>query len=1163
MTIEKIITKSGVVLLVEKRVTDDGVKVRLRMESHEKCVLHWGLRHHRQGPWQMPPRSVWPEGSRAFDQVAVQTPFTGQEGATQITFRLGRAFDFSLIDFVLYFPEEGRWDNNYGRNYRIRIPTPGRSSLSPIQMLRSEIRQEMISHEHAYRLDNEGQLAFAVSKDKDRFHVTLVTDISGPLALHWGVAKRSRYEWLLPPSSILPVGTTMFQNKAAETLFVDHAGYRRLRLEVSEEEIPMGISFVLKQIDTGRWLKDNGRNFYIQIVVPREYGASLGDPRLAGLADDIIEKEMSRNSWTLMHRFNLCYDLLDKVRNNPEGLALIFVWLRFSAIRQLDWQRNYNTKPRELSHAMDRLTLKLSDCYSNEPGDRAFIRVMLGTMGRGGEGQRVRDEVLNIMHRHHIKEVSGHFMEEWHQKLHNNTTPDDVVLCEAYLEFLRTNGDLDLFYKRLEEGGVTKERLESYERPIKSDPDFVPHLKEALIGEFEHFLGILKGVHSGADLGTAIHAARHLFDEEMHGLMDFVWSHRDGRGVSVCTLVEKITEGRRRLAGRFREDPDNVRNLLFLDLSLEDFLRVVVERNLHLELSGDQLVELIGMVLENLCLSNADEELGHCLRHWGLLREMPRFGKEWSLQAEAVFDRLGRALGSFVDYYYKLLQPKAEFLGRAFHADTWAIALFSEEVVRGRPAFVLSMLLHQLDRILRKSAKLGHWQVISPGRGMGQVEVVTALRSVQGRRFAHPTVIVADKIAGDEEIPERVTAVVTPDVTDIVSHVAIRARNAHVLFATCYDPEVLGQLKSLSGHSIKLSVNAAGDVIFEEGPAEMVDTAPRILRVPQPISRPAFTAHAIPASHFNEKIVGGKSLNLRRLHGKFPEWIGLPASVAVPFGVFEMVLAEEKNRGVAKPYEELIRRIDEDTNKASAEVLGELRKTVLALKAPDELVSSLHNVMAEAGLALPENRDDAWMCIKRVWGSKWNERAYLSRRARGIPHEDLFMAVLIQEVVEADYSFVIHTVNPFTGRRDEIYAEAVLGLGETLVGNYPGRALRFTCKKGEGEPELLAFPSKSVGLFGSGLIFRSDSNGEDLAGYAGAGLYDSVMLPSSRKVSLDYTGERLVQEEDFRRDFLVAVADIGAMVERHLGSPQDIEGAYSKGRYYVVQTRPQVGIGRE
>ncbi|MBW2329335.1 MAG: hypothetical protein JRF30_00005, partial [Deltaproteobacteria bacterium] len=670
MMVEKIITKSGVVLLVEKRIIDEGVEVCLRMEQDEKCLLHWGLSRHTGAPWQIPPRALWPEGTRAFGGTAVQTPFSSRNNEGRIVIRLDHPPNLSLVAFCLFFPVENRWDNNHGKNY------------------------------------------------------------------------------------------------------------------------------------------------YIKLRKPKE--TVLEAPGVSGLADQIIEKEMSRNSWTLMHRFNLCYDLLDKVRNNVEGLALIFVWLRFSAIRQLDWQRNYNTKPRELSHSMDRLTLNLADRYTKEPGEQEFIRLILTTMGRGGEGQRVRDEVLNIMHRHHIKEVSGHFLEEWHQKLHNNTTPDDIVICEAYLEFLRSDGNLNLFYKRLEQDSVTKKRLQSYERPIRSHPDFIPHLKEALIPDFEHFLGILKAVHSGTDLGTAIHAARYLFDAEMHGLMDFIWRHQDGQEISVCTLVEKITEARRRLTGRFKEDSNNVRDLLFLDLSLEDFLRIVVERNLHLKLSGDQLVELIGMVLENLCFSNDDDEFAHCLRHWARLMEVPRFGREWSLQAEAVLDRLGRALGVFIDYYYRLFQPKAEFLGMAFHADTWTITLFSEEVVRGRPAFVLSMLLRQLDPILRQSAELGHWQVISPGRGTGQVEVVATLKSVQGRSFARPTIIVTDKVAGDEEIPEMVTAVITPDVTDIVSHVAIRARNAQVLFATCYDPEIIRQLKSLNRHSLKLSVNAAGDVMFEE-----------------------------------------------------------------------------------------------------------------------------------------------------------------------------------------------------------------------------------------------------------------------------------------------------------------------------------------------------------
>jgi alpha-glucan, water dikinase len=179
----------------------------------------------------------------------------------------------------------------------------------------------------------------------------------------------------------------------------------------------------------------------------------------------------------------------------------------------------------------------------------------------------------------------------------------------------------------------------------------------------------------------------------------------------------------------------------------------------------------------------------------------------------------------------------------------------------------------------------------------------------------------------------------------------------------------------------------------------------------------------------------------------------------------------------------------------------------------------------------------------------------------GIRDEDLFMSVLIQPVIGADYAFVIHTVNPSTNNPDELYAELVLGLGETLVGNYPGRALGFVWDKRAERARLSSFPSKSVGLYGAGLIFRSDSNGEDLAGYAGAGLYDSVLLNPPRPRQLDYSEEPLLWDEPLRDGMLRAIANIGLTIEKALDSAQDIEGAVAGGEYFVVQTRPQVGAG--
>jgi hypothetical protein len=66
----------------------------------------------------------------------------------------------------------------------------------------------------------------------------------------------------------------------------------------------------------------------------------------------------------------------------------------------------------------------------------------------------------------------GGMMEEWHQKLHNNTSPDDVVICEALLAYLRSGLDISAYWDTLHAQGITRERLASFDRAIRSEPHF-------------------------------------------------------------------------------------------------------------------------------------------------------------------------------------------------------------------------------------------------------------------------------------------------------------------------------------------------------------------------------------------------------------------------------------------------------------------------------------------------------------------------------------------------------------------------------------------------------------------------------------------------------------------------------------------------------------------
>lgn len=1158
---QEVFSAAGAPLVVTTTNGSDRYQITLDLKTAADAVLHWGVAPRPGAAWRCPPRDWWPEGTVPVDAAAVRTPFArgaGQEG--KLTIPLAELPPRGGLAFVLHLPRENRWVKNGTSDFYVELPRGDKAPPPPEEALRRWAPEAGSCQ--VFPLHSGDRVAAGVRAGAERLRVTLVTDAEAPVLLHWGVAEKRRHEWKLPPEETWPAGTTPFDDQAVQTPLVEREGLRWLELTFRRPQAgagPRGLHGVLFQPATGTWLKTAGGDLFVPL-----FQEAAVDSRLPGqlleLADEIIEAETGRNSWTLMHRFQLAHDLLGRAQDDPEALALLFAWLRYSAIRQLDWQRNYNTKPRELAHAQDRLTQRLAAVWHKHPAGspgRGWARLTLTTLGRGGDGQRVRDEILHIMHRNHLKEVAHTFIEEWHQKLHNNTTPDDVAICEAYLAFLTSGGRTEQFYRTLEQGGVTRARLQGFERPIRSDPHYYPDRKDALVRDFENFLRILKSVHAGTDLETAAAAARGRLDAAGQQQLDQLLGSRHRLGG--LDLTRAVVGLRRTLAARLGQAGDDAsrRDLLFLDLALEETLRGAIERQDLSRLGRDDLLEFVRTALENVCLSLGGDEITCCARHWNALLAMPRTSTDWALQAQAALERTARWVQGFTDALHHSLQPRAEALGEAFGVDSWVVPLFSEEIIRGGPVFALSRLLRCLDPLLRKAAGLGGWQIVSPGQVQGRVRRTARLLPLQAERFAEPTVLVSDEVSGEEEIPEGVTAVLTTAMPDLVSHVAVRARNARVLMATCYDQGKFAQLQQWEGRLVTLRVTPSGDVEVTESSGAAAAPAAEA-RPARPLALPARLPSerwVLTAAEFTRDLVGGKSLNLQGLRGRLADGIELPRSLALPFGVFERVLADAANRAVAAAYEALLAQVTE----APEQHLPRVRELVLGLQVPPALQAAVQDAWRQTGL--PEVPwEKAWRSILRVWASKWNERAYFSRRARGVPHEHLVMAVLVQQVVPADYAFVLHTANPLSGSRDEVFGEVVLGLGETLVGNYPGRALGFLCRKANLELRLVSYPSKNIGLFGTGVIFRSDSNGEDLEGFAGAGLYDSFLAVEPQARTLDYAQERLVGDPGFREELLRTLARIGIAVEQQLGAPQDIEGAVAHGRYHVVQTRPQVGL---
>ncbi|GAY36295.1 hypothetical protein CUMW_021230 [Citrus unshiu] len=1030
-------------------------------------------------------------------------------------------------------------------------------ALTPVELFvkaTEEQEGDSMLNKKIYKLADK-ELLVLVHKPGGKTKIHLATDFKEPLILHWALSKKAG-EWLAPPPSVLPAGSVSLSG-SVETTFTTSSladlPYQVQSIEIEiEEEGYVGMPFVLQS--GGNWIKNKGSDFYVDFSyeskqVQQDFGDGKGTAK--ALLEKIAGLEIEAQK-SFMHRFNIAADLILEAKEAGElGFAGILVWMRFMATRQLIWNKNYNVKPREISKAQDRLTDLLQNVYISNPEYREIVRMILSTVGRGGEGdvgQRIRDEILVIQRNNNCK---GGMMEEWHQKLHNNTSPDDVIICQALIDYIKSDFDIGAYWKTLNDNGITKERLLSYDRAIHSEPNFRRDQKDGLLRDLGNYMRTLKAVHSGADLESAITNCLGYRSEGqgfMVGvqinpipnlpsgfpeLLQFVSEHVEDRNVEA--LLEGLLEARQEIRPLLCKHNDRLKDLLFLDIALESSVRTAIERGYEElnEAGPEKIMYFVSLILENLALSSDDnEDLIYCLKGWSNALSMSKSKSDsWALFAKSVLDRTRLALASKADWYQKVLQPSAEYLGTLLSVDKWAVDIFTEEMIRAGSAAALSLLLNRLDPVLRKTASLGSWQVISPVEVFGYVAVVDELLAVQDKSYDRPTILLARRVKGEEEIPDGTVAVLTADMPDVLSHVSVRARNCKVCFATCFDPNILADLKSNEGKMLHLKPTSA-DIAYSvvEG-SELQDSSSANLKEEDGpsssvtlVKKQFAGRYAITSDEFTGELVGAKSRNIAYLKGKVPSWIGIPTSVALPFGVFEKVLSDNINQ-----------------------------------------VQELKTKMKSSGMPWPgdegEQRwEQAWMAMKKVWASKWNERAFFSTRRVKLDHEYLCMAVLVQEIINADYAFVIHTTNPSSGDSSEIYAEVVKGLGETLVGAYPGRALSFVCKKNDlKSPRVLGYPSKPIALFiRRSIIFRSDSNGEDLEGYAGAGLYDSVPMDEAEKVVLDYSSDRLITDGHFQQSILSSIARAGCEIEELFGSAQDIEGVVRDGKIYVVQTRPQM-----
>lgn len=174
--------------------------------------------------------------------------------------------------------------------------------------------------------------------------------------------------------------------------------------------------------------------------------------------------------------------------------------------------------------------------------------------------------------------------------------------------------------------------------------------------------------------------------------------------------------------------------------------------------------------------------------------------------------------------------------------------------------------------------------------------------------------------------------------------------------------------------------------------------------------------------------------------------------------------------------------------------------------------------------------DNLMRSVRACWASLWTARAVAYRAKQGIVLDGLGLAVVVQQMVDAEAAGVMFTVNPVTGARNEMVINAAWGLGEAIVSGHV-EPDSIVADKATGAIKSLKVSEKTV------MTVMTENGTAERA------------LDDARRHA------RVLRDEDVLR-----LVETGRRIEQHYGTPQDMEWALAGGKLYMLQARPVTSL---
>ena len=515
--------------------------------------------------------------------------------------------------------------------------------------------------------------------------------------------------------------------------------------------------------------------------------------------DILFQKNSEENTWR--EKLSFTCELINANDSNEQIISLIAAYLYFVNSGQIKCSEDgtHYRPNHSAQHAFNIFKKLYKKIFTNSENinDNSFsvvARSILRNLPSFDEQFMVQvplTRIRDIAHRsdipHDLKQEIKHKLQN---KLHRNASPDDLLVCEYF---------------------INKIKNENYSDEFKNQFNiFYEELKEFFNSSgLEKVLDIFKDISKENESKTK-EIIESLKKDDIIKKIELITNFRGNVCYKIIKdeVLNKDNEIQKTLLQTTSNLDIELENKVFVLISeyIDKLTKNIKENKFEINYFK-KLLQLFQLCLKNLQSSQIvrkqSENLSLDYDYFIGNINLNELNKFTMLQIKSIIERgnnISIEVCSNLEHLFNI--DNLLFLGNKLNIDQRAILIFVESFIRSNIIFQFSKCCDLLTTIIRDYLNLPPFNIINKGKVQGEFYYFDNIDSFNKSdiKSDNNKILFIEKSDGTEEVPKNVIGIILNQDLSQLSHISIRVRQHGAAFCCVLDPKVfkeyLNQFKS-------------------------------------------------------------------------------------------------------------------------------------------------------------------------------------------------------------------------------------------------------------------------------------------------------------------------------------------------------------------------------